>query len=202
MKLAISFLSEKKENISKLNEVKTDYIHYDVIDDIYVKGKSLSFEEMKDLKITKPKDIHLMVKDVRKYVFLFQKLKPEFITFHVSAISDVKEMIDYIHSFGIKAGLALNPDEDATIIKPYLKDIDLVLIMSVFPGKGGQKFIDVSEKINVLKKENVLIEIDGGINNETIEKCKGTDIVVVGSYITGGNYEERIESLWKKRDLL
>lgn len=204
MKLAVSFLSEKDDKIKKLNDTNLDYIHYDVIDGIFCEGKCLSFEKMESLNFTKPKDIHLMVKNVKKYVDLFKNLKPEFITFHIEALDNVKEMIDYIHSLNIKVGLALNPDTSLDKIMPYLKYIDLVLVMSVFPGKGGQKFIDVSDKIKKLKEMNYsfVIEVDGGINNETIKFCKLADILVVGSYITSGNYEERIGSLWKEMDLL
>jgi len=201
MKLAVSFLSlgDDKEKIEKLNSVNTDYIHYDVIDGKFTEGISLNYEQMKDLKISKPKDVHLMVEDVKKYIDDYKNLNPEYITFHAEANVNHKELIDYIHSLGIKAGISINPNTPISRIKSFLKYIDLVLIMSVYPGKGGQKFIDVSSKINELKtlEGNFLIEVDGGINNETIKSCMNADIIVVGSYITNGNYEERIDSLWE-----
>ena len=204
MKLSISFLSisDNKEKINKLNEVNSDYIHYDVMDGIFTEKKSLTYDEMKNLNLNKPKDVHLMVKDVKKYIDEFKNLNPEYITFHVETNVNSKGMIDYIHSFGIKAGISINPETDINEILPYLKDIDLVLVMSVHPGKGGQSFIDVSDKINKLnelKKENeFLIEVDGGINNETINYCKDADIVVVGSYITNDDMNERVNLLWKE----
>lgn len=204
MKLSISFLSisDDKEKIKELNNINADYIHYDVMDGKFTENKSLNYEEMKALDLNKPKDVHLMVEDVKKYINEFKNLNPEYITFHLEANIDHKEMIDYIHSLGIKAGLSINPETTINEVLPYLNDVDLVLVMSVHPGKGGQTFIDVSEKINELKKyqkeSNFLIEVDGGINNETIKYCKNADIIVVGSYITNDNMNERVNSLWKE----
>ena len=201
MQLAVSFLSlgNDKEKIEKLNNIKADYIHYDVIDGHFTEGVSLNYEQMKSLNITKPKDVHLMVEDVKTYIDKYKYLNPEYITFHIEKNFNHKEIIDYIHSLNIKAGLSINPKTPVSKIKPFLTMIDLVLVMSVYPGKGGQKFIDISSKIKELKNEegNFFIEVDGGINNETIKYCKGADIVVVGSYITTGDYEERVDSLWQ-----
>lgn len=202
MKLSISFLSiqNETEKILKLNNTKCDYIHYDIMDGIFTENKTISDDIIKSLELNKPKDIHLMVEDVKKYVDIYKDLKPEYITFHVEANVDTISMINYIHSLGIKVGISINPDTDITQIEDYLPLVDLVLVMSVKPGKGGQKFIDIEEKIKALKSKNYnyVIEVDGGINNETIKKCKGADIIVVGSYITSGNFDERIESLWRE----
>lgn len=204
MKLSVSFLSisDNIEKIKSLDNINTDYIHYDVMDGIFTENKSLSYEEMKNLNLSKPKDVHLMVEDVKTFVSKFQNLNPEYITFHVEANVNKKEVIDYIHSFGIKVGLSINPETDINEIMPFLKDIDLILVMSVHPGKGGQTFINVSErlkKLKELKKQyNFLISVDGGINNETIKYCKDSDMVVVGSYITNGQFKERVDNLWKE----
>ena len=209
MKLSVSFLSikDEKEKIEKLNETSCDYIHYDIMDGIFTENKSSSYEEMANLNITKPKDVHLMVEDVKSYVGKFKNLNPEFITFHLEADINHKEMIDYIHSLNIKVGMSINPETDIQKIVPYLPYLDLVLIMSVPPGKGGQTFINIQDKINELKtlininKYSCLIEVDGGINDETITYCQKADIIVVGSYITSGDYRERIDNLWAKKDL-
>ena len=112
------------------------------------------------------------------------------------------EIIDYIKSLGIKVGLAINPDTNVELLTPYLDDIDMVLFMSVEPGKGGQTFKEeVIEKVKRLKKyapSEVIISIDGGVNDKTISLCKyaGCDMVVSGSYITNSdNYNERISEL-------
>jgi ribulose-phosphate 3-epimerase len=207
MKLSVSFLaiSDNIKKIKEMDNLNVDYIHYDVMDGIFTPNKSLSYENMKNLNLSKPKDIHLMVSDVKKYVDDFKNLNPEYITFHIETNINHKEMIDYIHSFNIKAGIAINPETSISKIIDILKYVDLVLIMSVHPGKGGQSFIDVSdkiEKLNQLKDENsFVISVDGGVNNETIKKCKDADICVIGSYITNFNMNERVDGLCEDKDL-
>ena len=143
-----------------------------------------------------------MVEDVKKYINDFSKLNPEYITFHYEATNNPMNEINLIKQKNIKVGISIKPDTDVKKLLPYLEYVDLVLIMSVEPGKGGQKFLDSSiEKIDYLykirKKCNYkyVIEVDGGVNIETIDKCKKCDIVVVGSYITKNNYEESINKL-------
>ena len=140
--------------------------------------------------------------DVRKYVNDFKTLQPEYITFHYEAIEDVEDMIKYIKSLNIKVGLSIKPNTEVSLIKPYLKDLDLVLIMSVEPGEGGQKFINSStqkiDELYTIRKDNnyhYAIEVDGGINDVTIKECVNADILVVGSFITNGNYQEQIDKI-------
>ena len=143
-----------------------------------------------------------MVSDVRRYIDEFSKLNPEFITFHYEAASEISSVINYIHEKGIKVGMSIKPATDISEIVDYLPYLDLVLVMSVEPGKGGQAFIEESvDKIDKLYKlrekenYNYVIEIDGGINNETIKLCDKADIAVVGSYITKQDYETAIRNL-------
>lgn len=207
MKISASFLDIKEpkcEEVTKLNNLDIDYLHLDVMDSIFVENKTYSYEEFRDILkyTTKPKDIHLMVSDVKKYIDEFSKFKPEFITFHYEAVSEVSSVINYIKNLGIKVGMSLKPSTSVSEISKYLETLDLVLVMSVEPGRGGQTFIEKSvnkiEQLYTLReKENYkyLIEVDGGINNETIKKCNNADICVVGSYITKQNYGEAIEKL-------
>ena len=194
------------EEILKLDMENIDLIHVDVMDGIFVENKNYTPEEFIYLvsNTIHPKDIHLMVSDVKKYVDEFEKINPKNITFHYEATTDVSGMINYIKSLGIKVGLSIKPKTEIKEIVKYLEYIDLVLVMSVEPGKGGQKFIEEStEKIEDLYRlredynYHYEIEVDGGINNETIKKCNKADICVVGSYITDGDYKERIEELRK-----
>lgn len=205
--ISASFLDIKEskcEEVTKLNNLDIDYLHLDVMDGIFVDNKTYSYEEFKDILkfTTKPKDIHLMVSDVKKYIDEFSKLKPEFITFHYEAVSEVSSVINYIKNLGIKVGMSIKPSTDISEISKYLDYLDLVLVMSVEPGKGGQTFMEESiKKINQLynlrKKENYnyLIEVDGGINDETIKKCNNADIYVVGSFITKQDYMEALKKL-------
>lgn len=208
MKISASFLSIKEnliENINKLDNSTTDFLHIDVMDGIFVGNKSWNYEFfdriLKDTK--KPKDIHLMVSNVKEYIDLFKNFKPEYITFHYEAVSDALNIANYIRNFGIKAGISIKPTTSVEEILPYLDSFDLILVMSVEPGKGGQKFIDDSvDKINQLYKlrekygYNYVIEVDGGINNTTAKLCNNADILVVGSYITNSNnYQEQINNI-------
>ena len=211
MKISASFLGIKnniEENLRLLNECNIDYIHLDVMDGVFVSNKTYNAKEaISLLKYTdKPKDIHLMVSDIKKYIDDFLCVNPEFITVHYEAISDDAlislGVINYIKSKNIKAGLAIKPNTNIEEIMTLLPYLDLILVMSVEPGSGGQKFIDTSkDKIDTLYKlkndngYNYLIEVDGGINCETIKLCKHADICVVGSYITNGDYKQRVNSL-------
>ena len=208
MKISASFLSIKediKNKIQKLDDSNIDYIHLDIMDNIFVPNITFDFNEMNELlKDTKHmKDVHLMVKDVKRYIDDYKTLNPEFITFHLEAVDNVKEIIDYIKSFNIKVGISIKPNTKVEELLEYLPLIDLVLIMSVEPGFGGQKFMENSiakiEKLYDIRKENnyhYLIEIDGGINSDNVNFLNKADILVVGSYITNNdNYEEAINNL-------
>ena len=140
-----------------------------------------------------------MVNDIKKYVDEFSKMNPEIITFHYEAANNPLEIINYIKNKEIKVGISIKPETKIEKIEKYLDQVDLVLVMSVEPGAGGQKFMDeATSKIDKLYKKrkeknlNYLIEVDGGINNETKLKVQNADILVVGSYITNNEYEEKI----------
>ena len=207
MKIAASFLDIKEpkmEELKYLDSLDIDYIHLDVMDGIFVENKTYTYEEFYDITrfTTKPKDIHLMVSDVKKYIDEFAQMKPKFITFHYEAVSEVRSVINYIKELGIGVGISIKPTTDVSEVVKYLPYLDLILVMSVEPGRGGQAFIEESiKKIEQLytlrEKENYhyQIEVDGGINNETIKKCNKADICVVGSYITRQDYKEAIRKL-------
>lgn len=209
MKVSASFLSIKdniKSNINVLDKSTIDYLHLDIMDGKFVQNKTFNIDEIKDLlsDTTKPKDVHLMVSDIKKYIDDFSTLNPEYITFHFEATYDSEEIIEYIKSKNIKVGISIKPHTSIKSIISYLPLVDLVLIMSVEPGMGGQTFIEeVVSKIDFLNKlrednkdYNYVIEVDGGINDETIKLCSNADIIVVGSFITdSNNYQEQIDKL-------
>lgn len=208
MKVSASFLSSKKiiPTIKKLSFTDVDYIHVDFIDGKFVVGKKIPFRKLKKIsKITSKRlDIHLMTNKLKKNIKKFALLNCEYITFHIEVEKNIEKYINTIHSYGIKCGLAINPDTDIEELKPYLTMVDMVLVMSVTPGYGGQKFIkETVDKLRNLKNYieekdlKVVINIDGGINNETIKVVKPfVDMVVSGSYITNSeDYQETINSL-------
>ena len=205
MKISASFLLIKdnlKENINLLTKCDIDYLHLDIMDGLFVNNKTWNISKIKDLiNYNKPLDVHLMVYDVYKYIDEYRNLNPEFITFHYEVNLDIMDIINYIKKFNIKVGLSIKPNTKIEEIIPYLPYLDLVLVMSVEPGLGGQQFIANSvDKIKKLKelKGDYLIEVDGGINDQTINLVKDVDIAVIGSYITSGNYEEKIKSIKEK----
>lgn len=207
MKISASFLDIKEPKnieVAKLSRLDIDFIHLDVMDGIFVQNKTYSYDEFHDIlkDVVKPYDIHLMVSDVKKYIDEFSKFNPEYMTFHYETVGDANSVIKYIHDLGLKAGISIKPSTSVSEIENILDNVDLVLVMSVEPGKGGQKFIDSSTKkidelYNIRKEQNLnfVIEVDGGINNETIKKCTNADICAVGSYITKQDYAKAIKNL-------
>lgn len=209
MKIAASFLSSKKiaRDLEKLNLTDVDYIHVDVMDGKFVSQKSLSFKELKNIYhyTSKRLDIHLMVLKPQKLIKKFASLNTEYITFHIELQEDILSLINLVHRYGIKCGLAINPSTDLEMIYPYLDKIDLVTIMSVNPGMGGQEFI-LETAVKVVKlKERITSEklatkimVDGGINLATKDYVGDADILVSGSYIiSSDNFQEAITSLRK-----
>lgn len=202
MKISASFLSSNynlEDTIKYLDNSSIDFIHVDFMDNTFVPYESLSLKELEVLKESKKDlDVHLMVNNPLKYLSFFSKLNTKYLTFHYEAVNNHLEIIDKIKKANIKVGIAINPETAVNVLKPYLDLIDLVLIMSVEPGRGGQQFISTTpDKIDELRKldKKILISVDGGINKDTI-KLVNTDIVVVGSYICkSNNFEERINSL-------
>lgn len=208
MKISTSILDcqDRLKGVSKLNGTSTSYIHIDAMDGKFVPG--LQFQDIEEvIKINqvaeKKLDVHLMMADPSAYIKELDNMNIEFITIHLEIDKDIKEIFSQIRGFGYKVGLSIKPGTDVKEVEPYLNDVDLVLVMSVEPGLGGQKFMDSTVKrISQLKElidksgRDVVIEVDGGINDETILKLDGADIAVVGSYIVkSDNYQERIDSL-------
>lgn len=204
MKIATSILNAKdrKESIIKLNNTNTDYIHIDVMDNIFVPNYQLPIKEVNELiSFTKKKfDIHLMVENPLQYIKELNSQNIDSITFHIEIKKDINELIKIIKEKNIKVGLAIKPNTEINTLDNYLDKVDKILVMSVEPGFGGQKFIEnTPSRIKEIKNKNnsILIEVDGGINNETIKNIKNiADIAVVGSYITNKeDYNEAINSL-------
>ena len=207
MLVSTSFLSSNNipRDLKKLNETDTDYIHVDVMDGKFVPNKTMPFSEMKNIyKYTSKRlDVHLMVNDPTKYINDYATLNTEYITIHEEIDVDIIEMLKLIKSYGIKCGLAIKPDTLVSDLVPYLPLLDLVLVMSVEPGAGGQKFIMESE--DKIKEVKTLIDtynlspkisVDGGINSETKDYCSLCDILVSGSYIVNSlDFSKQIDSL-------
>ena len=211
MKLSVSYLNVKKKNVPKvismLDKTNIDFIHIDVMDGKYVENKANLYGFVKNLgEYTRKRfDIHFMVNKPLKMIDDYASLDAYCMTFHIDIKSDLNKVIDKCRAYGIKVGLALNPDQDIDLLDPFLDRIDLILIMSVKPGLPGQEFIeDVLPKIKKIKeklkkeKRDILLSIDGGVNLDNKKKLRDVDILVSGSCVTNStNYEEVIEELKK-----
>ena len=198
MLIAPSILSADFGNLNKdikqICDGGCDLIHVDIMDGHFVPNLTIGPVVIKDIaKIaTKPFDIHLMVENNSFFVDIFAPFNPKYLTFHIEEEKHPHRLIQRIKSLNIKAGVVLNPHTPIEALKYLINDLDIVLIMSVNPGFGGQTFIEKTiSKVKDLKNlislnnSNCLIEVDGGVNNLNVKKLKdvGVDIIVSGSYI-------------------
>ena len=205
-KVSVSFLSSKREakDILKINNTSADFIHVDVMDGKFVKKKHKPYKMIYKLNssITKRLDVHLMEKKPLKHINYFAALNTEYISIHVE-IDKVDKYLDLIKQYGIKAGIAINPDTDESVLLPYLEKVDLVLIMGVYPGKGGQEFIEDTikkiiriKKIILKKKRKILISVDGGVDAKVAKRLDFADIIVSGNYVTSSDdFESAIQTI-------
>ena len=200
------------EEVNSVLKAGADWIHFDVMDNHYVPNLTIGpmvCQSLRDYGITAPIDVHLMVKPVDQLIKSFSKAGATYITFHPEASDDVDRSLDLIKDNGCKAGLVLNPDISIEVLDSFLDKLDMILLMSVFPGFGGQEFIDsVLDKVTKMRSiinENNLktrLEIDGGVKLENIREVAdaGADTFVSGSAIFGEpDYSEIIQ---KMRDSL
>lgn len=212
MKVSLSILTVDYANVEKslsniINDI--DYVHMDVMDGEFVPNISFGYAFVKSLrKLTnKEFDTHLMMMHPQNYIKQFADAGSQYITFHVEADCDVKETIDLIHSHNVKAGISIKPNTKVEEILEYLPYVDMVLVMSVEPGFGGQSFMPNSiDKVKMLKElrdknnYNYLINIDGGIKDSTAPYISEyVDMAVVGSYIC--NAENPKENLLKIKNI-
>ena len=181
-------------DVQEICEFGADYIHVDVMDGAFVPNISFGAGVMKSLNnvATIPYDVHLMIEDPDRYIEDFVTPNTEFITVHQEACRHLDRTIQHIHSTGVKAGVALNPGTPIVMVEDVLDKVDMILIMSVNPGFGGQKFIpralDKIRRLDEIRKANgydFVIEVDGGGNLQNCEELKsvGTDILVAGSAV-------------------
>lgn len=189
------------QEMKKTEENGAAYIHFDVMDGMFVPSISFGMPVLASIHDATEQfmDAHLMVQEPIRYVEAFQKAGADYVTVHLEACEDVKTTLDKIHACGMKAGLAVNPETDVKELVPYLEDVEMILIMSVHPGFGGQKFISESlDKIRavraMLNEKNLEtdIQVDGGIYVENVREVldAGANVIVAGSAVFRGDAGE------------
>ena len=189
------------QEMKKTEENGAAYIHFDVMDGMVVPSISFGMPVLASIHDATEQfmDAHLMVQEPIRYVEAFQKAGADYVTVHLEACEDVKTTLDKIHACGMKAGLAVNPETDVKELVPYLEDVEMILIMSVHPGFGGQKFIPESlDKIRavraMLNEKNLEtdIQVDGGIYVENVREVldAGANVIVAGSAVFRGDAGE------------
>lgn len=189
------------QEMKKTEENGAAYIHFDVMDGMFVPSISFGMPVLASIHDATEQfmDAHLMVQEPIRYVEAFQKAGADYVTVHLEACEDVKTTLDKIHACGMKAGLAVNPETDVKELVPYLEDVEMILIMSVHPGFGGQKFIpeslDKIREVRVMLNEKNLetdIQVDGGIYVENVREVldAGANVIVAGSAVFRGDAGE------------
>lgn len=185
---------------------KDDFLHIDVMDGVFVPSISFGFPIIESLRkhTSLTFDVHLMITEPIRYVERFAKAGADIITIHAEACEDISATLRRIKELGVKCAISINPGTEVNVLKEYINDVDMILLMTVEPGFGGQKYIDaVTDKIKAVRRmieesgKDIMLEVDGGIYADNLSTVieAGADVIVCGSAVFNGNVEANIKSL-------
>lgn len=194
------------EQIKEADEAGAEYIHIDVMDGVFVPSISFGMPVITSIRKTTKKifDVHLMIVEPERFVKEFAECGADSITFHIEATEDVDEIIDLIHDMGCKAGMSIKPRTPVEVVEKYLHKLDMLLVMTVEPGFGGQKYIPEStERIREIRRMadeqglDLDIQVDGGITKENVQVVldAGANVIVAGSAVFRGNISENVKAI-------
>ena len=194
------------EQIKEADEAGAEYIHIDVMDGVFVPSISFGIPVITSIRKTTKKifDVHLMIVEPERFVKEFAECGADSITFHIEATEDVDEIIDLIHDLGCKAGMSIKPRTPVEVVEKYLHKLDMLLVMTVEPGFGGQKYIPEStERIREIRRMadeqglDLDIQVDGGITKENVQVVldAGANVIVAGSAVFRGNISENVKAI-------
>lgn len=194
------------EQIKEADEAGAEYIHIDVMDGVFVPSISFGMPVIASIRKTTKKifDVHLMIVEPERFVKEFAECGADSITFHIEATEDVDEIIDLIHGLGCKAGMSIKPRTPVEVVEKYLHKLDMLLVMTVEPGFGGQKYIPEStERIREIRRMadeqglDLDIQVDGGIKKENVQVVldAGANVIVAGSAVFRGNISENVKAI-------
>lgn len=192
------------EQIQEIDRAGAQYVHIDVMDGLFVPSISYGMPVIKSIRKVTDKvfDVHLMIEKPERYIGEFADCGADIITFHAEATDRAEEVIADIHARGLKAGISIKPGTDVEAVRPYLGSVDMILVMTVEPGFGGQAYIDAcTEKVRAVRKmveesgRSIDIQVDGGIKKENVSTVleAGANVVVAGSAVFGGNITDNVK---------